>query len=223
MTIFNGTSEVPEAREANSALPPSSTPPYVPSPYRRLFRSACFPSGRAPSHPSRRPAERIPFSPRTIPRCPRRTRRRRPPRGSDAAMESRESSGIPRRRRVHPGHFADKRAIGDPRDTVSRVAPRFRITRDETRATRCATRESLRARIRCRENHLIITSLIPRRYFRPSRNNTRFPITARRSSPDRFPSSAISALPSFLPSFFFSRSLYLSFFLTLTPFHFLRV
>lgn len=138
--------------------------------YPRSFRhrAAGF-SGRFAFHPAEPPLiprvvlSRTPFSPRTIPRYPERTRRRSP------------------RRRVHPGHFADERAIGDPRDTVpSSAPPKSRIgTRQDT----CAHPDEIcgpfthppHSRIRCREDDLIITSLIPRRYFRPSRNNTRFP------------------------------------------------
>lgn len=105
---INGTSEFSEHRKAKLERFWCSIPPF-------RFRSACFPSGRAPSHPSRRPAENNRFLREQFRAIPGRTRRRRSPvRGSSAD----EILGDPRRR-VHPGHFADERAIGDPRDTVA--------------------------------------------------------------------------------------------------------
>lgn len=89
-----------------------------------------------------------------------------------------------------------------------------------------------RSSARCRENDLITTSLFPRRYFRPSRNNTRFPSSRADRRPTgwaafdfsstRFPvlrNLCPSLLPSFLPSFSLVLSFFLSFSLSL-PFIF---
>lgn len=178
MTILkeiNGTSEPPEHAKRPDARSHCQL--------RFVIVPSAFPvglsSGRAPSHPSRRPIKNTVFSANNS------ALSRRGPvvEISTRMMKSRtsRSSGIPHRRQVHPGYFADQRAIGHPRDIVPRVlpsiaqsvgirnSPSIQVKFTDSR------RLILHAQIRCRENDLIITSLNPRRYFRPSRNNTRFP------------------------------------------------
>jgi len=119
---INGTSKLPRACEANSTLLVLDISPFVSSPYRRLFPVGLLSIRPSPLSSLASPCREYHFL---------REQFRAVPREPIVEVRGSSADGIAQlailgnpRRRVHPGHFADERAMGDPRDTVLRVFPK---------------------------------------------------------------------------------------------------